>query len=115
MEPEIILISDTKVISLPIIDNGESLVDLQTTPELFVDLSRENVQKNSPHISFVRETVAQLLVAAQSKLPDGYKLMIKEGHRDIETQTKIFNEYRDFLKKEFPTLTPEELYKKASV
>lgn len=114
MKQEIILISDPRVIALPIQDNGESLVDLQNRPDLFVDLSRENVQKTSPSISFVRKTVADMLAKAQSKLPSGYKLMIKEGHRDIETQRKIFNEYRNFLQNEFPNLSEEELYKKAS-
>lgn len=114
MNQEIILISDPRVLALPIQENGELLVDLITISELFVDLSRENVQKTSPTISFVRKTIANMLVEAQSKLPNGYKLMIKEGHRDIETQRKIFDEYRDFLKREFPNLSEKELYKKVS-
>lgn len=114
MKQEIILISDPRVLAIPIQENGEPLVDLRDVPDLFVDLSRENVQKTSQAVSFVRKTVADMLVEAQSKLPNGYKLMIKEGHRDIETQRKIFNEYRDFLKRELPNLSEGELYKKVS-
>lgn len=110
----IILISDPKVLAIPIKENGESLVDLATISDLFVDLSRENVNKLSPAISFVRQTVSKLLVEAQNKLPSEFKLMVKEGHRDIGTQTKIFNEYKNFLKKEFHNLSEEELYKRAS-
>jgi|SRR3989344_5760346 len=114
MQQEIILISDPRVLAIPIQENNEPLVDLQKVSSLFVDLSRENVQKTSPSISFVRKSVANMLVEVQRKLPSGYRLMIKEGQRDIETQKKIFNEYKDFLKKEFPNLSEEELYKKVS-
>jgi D-alanyl-D-alanine dipeptidase len=114
MQENITLISDPKVLVIPIQDNGEPLVDLQTIPELFVDLSRENVQKKSANISFVRKSVAEMLVKAQKTLPSGYKFIIKEGHRDIETQAEIFNEYMDFLKKEFPSLSEQKLYEKAS-
>lgn len=114
MSHQITLISDPKVLAIPIQENEEMLVDLQTIPELFVDLSRENVQKKSAHISFVRKSVAEMLVKVQNLLPSEYKLMIKEGHRDIQTQTEIFNEYMDFLKQEFPNLSETELYQKAS-
>ena len=113
-QQEITLISDPKVLAIPIKENSEPLVDLLTTPELFVDLSRENVNKLSPAISFCRKTVADILVSAQNKLPQGYLLMIKECHRDVDTQTKIFNNYKSYLEKEFPDLSEEELYKKAS-
>lgn len=111
---DITLISDPKVLAIPIQESGEPLVDSGKILGLFVDLSRDNVQKQSSNISFVRKTIARMLVDAQGKLPDGYKLMVKEGHRDIETQRRIFNEYGDFLKKKFPDLSEEELYKKAS-
>jgi len=114
MQQEIILISDPKVLAIPIRDNDELLVDLRTIPELFVDLSNENFQKKYVGFPFVRKSVAEMLVKAQDLLPKGYKLMIKEGYRDIEIQKKIFNEYLEFLKKEFPNFSKEELYEKAS-
>ncbi len=83
---EVTLISDPKVLSIPIQENGDSLIDLLSIPELFVDSSRDNVQKLSLSISFVRKTVANLLLETQKKLPDNYRLMIKECHRDIKTQ-----------------------------
>lgn len=115
MQSEITLISDPKVLAIQIQEINEPLVDLQTIPELFVDLSRESVQKKSAHISFVRKSVAEMLVEAQKLLPKEYKLMIKEGHRDVQTQTEIFNEYKDFLKNKFPKLSEEEIYKKVSI
>lgn len=111
---EIILISDPRVLAIPIQESGEPLVDLLNMPELFIDLSRSNVQKFSPSISYVRQTVADMLVAAQEKLPAGYKLMIKEGHRDIATQEKIFKNYETYLKKQLSKISEEELYKKTS-
>ena len=114
MQEEITLISDLKVLAIPIQDNKEPLVDLRSVQGLFIDLSRENVQKKSAHISLVRKTIGEMLLKAQNILPSEYKLMIKEGHRDIETQRELFDEYIDFLKKEFPNLSEEELYKKAS-
>lgn len=114
MQHEIILISDPRVISLPIQENEEPLIDLKTMPELFIDLPIENIKGLSFQMSFARETVARMLVEAQKELPNDYRLMIKEAYRDIEMQKKIFNDYTSFLKKEFPNLSQEELYKKAS-
>lgn len=111
---KIVLISDPLVLAIPIQENDEPLVDLLNVPELFVDLSRTNVNKLSPSISFIRQTVADMLSAAQRTLPNGLRLMIKEGYRNIATQERIFENYHNFLKKEFPGLSDEELYKKAS-
>jgi zinc D-Ala-D-Ala dipeptidase len=111
---DILLISDPSVISIPIQENAEPLVDLLKIQNLFVDVSRDNVQKISTSISMVRKTVADMLLDAQSRLPEGYKLMIKEGRRDIKTQATIFANYSDHLMKDNPALTKEELYREAS-
>lgn len=114
MNKDILLISDPSVLAIPIQENGEPLVDLLKIQNLFVDVSRNNVQKLSTSISMVRKTVADMLLDTQSRLPEGYKLMVKEGHRDIKTQAKIFANYSDYLMKDNPALTKEELYREAS-
>ncbi|MGB7957512.1 MAG: M15 family metallopeptidase [Minisyncoccia bacterium] len=111
---DILLISDPSVLAVPIKENGEPMVDLLKIQELFVDLSRDNVQTLSKSISIARKTVADMLVVAQRNLPPGYKLMVKECHRDIGTQKKIFENYRAYLKKENHKLSDEELYREAS-
>lgn len=111
---EIILISNPKVLAVPIRDNNEPLVDLAKTSNLLVDTSRNNVQKISDTISLVRKSVADMLLIAQKHLPPNYKIFVKEGYRDIQTQKKLFNSYRNHLKETSPTWSEEKIYKEAS-
>ncbi|MDP4001649.1 MAG: M15 family metallopeptidase [bacterium] len=115
MHKEIILISDPRVVSIPIQENHESFVDLKTIEDLFFDFSGEDYKEVNPNMSLVRKVVADMLVRAQISLPKGYRLMIKECFRDLATQTKIFLEYKNALRSKFKELSEEELYKKASV
>lgn len=91
---EIILIGDKRVREVPVKECGELLVDLLTyNPELAFDLTRICVHNNTRNVSYVRETVAQMLMKVQCNLPRNIRLLIKEGHRPVALQEQYWNNY----------------------
>jgi len=102
---DVVLISDSRVTSIPVKESGEPLVDVRG--RLRVDDRLADDQGAYAHL---RAGVLQRLVHAESLLPAGYHLLIVEGYRPVATQRKIFDDYRATL----TGLTPEESYVAAS-
>ncbi|MFG1696476.1 M15 family metallopeptidase [Nonomuraea sp. NPDC049309] len=102
---DVVLISDSRVTSIPVKENGEPLVDVRG--RLRVDDRLADDQGAYAHL---RAGVLQRLEHAESLLPAGYHLLIVEGYRPVATQRKIFDDYRATL----TGLTPEESYVAAS-
>jgi zinc D-Ala-D-Ala dipeptidase len=112
---EPLLIADPKVLAIPIQESGEPLVDLlKAFPSLSVDKSRSQVQKISGNISRVRQSVAERLVRAQSRLPKGFRLRVKEGHRPLDVQEAIFEKHLKRVLERFPELDLERAKIEAS-
>jgi hypothetical protein len=83
---EIVLIGDPRVRAISVKECGEPLVDLQTDfPHLKFDETRNHVQKSSRSISFARKTIGEKLTLAQTLLPSGVQLLIKECYRPMCT------------------------------
>jgi D-alanyl-D-alanine dipeptidase len=74
-----ILLSDPRVLAVPVRDNGEPLVSLDTSL--------------SPTGSLVRAGLAERLRAAASALPPGIGLRVVEGHRSVAAQQAIIAAY----------------------
>jgi zinc D-Ala-D-Ala dipeptidase len=77
---------------VPIIDNGEPLVDLRCAcPKLTI----------SPKVlPYVRLKVAEMLNQAQAMLPPGHRLKIRPGLRTLEGQAEMYwRHYHDLEKK----------------
>ncbi|GAB2912761.1 M15 family metallopeptidase [Nonomuraea fastidiosa] len=102
---DVVLISDSRVTSIPVKESGEPLVDVRG--RLRVDDRLADDQGAYAHL---RAGVLQRLEHAESLLPAGYHLLIVEGYRPVATQRKIFDDYRATL----TGLTPEESYVAAS-
>ncbi len=103
------LIDDPRVLRIAVNDNGEPLIDVRTMPALSVDLTRTDVQQLSDQPFQVRAGVAAKLATAQSLLPDGYQLQIKEGWRPIWVQRHLWDLHLDELRSSRPGLRPERL------
>lgn len=72
---------------IPIIDNGEPLVDyLELCPKLVKARPRWRYNR----ASYLRKTVAEMLCVAASALPPGYKLAILEGWRPEYIQKRMY-------------------------
>jgi D-alanyl-D-alanine dipeptidase/SAM-dependent methyltransferase len=78
---------------IPIRDDHEPLVSVsQAVPEVEV--------RDEP--TFVRETVARMLREAQSALPSGYRLRIKQGYRSLERQREMYEGFCGQLAEQHP-------------
>ncbi|WP_245966226.1 M15 family metallopeptidase [Sphaerisporangium album] len=103
------LISDPRVTSIPVEENGEALVDVRSV--LAVDGMMADADGAFAHL---REGVLARLVDAQRALPSGYRLLVVEGYRPVVQQKRIFEEYKDELRVTFPEMSPAELHVAAS-
>jgi D-alanyl-D-alanine dipeptidase len=107
---DFLLIGDPRIESIPVRENGESIVDFSKEfPELFFDSSRLHVQKVSSSIFFGRKKLGQMLTDAQRLLPPGYKFLIKECYRPLSVQRSFWVKHEAFLKSRYPNWTDEEI------
>lgn len=102
-----ILISDPKIIEIPVQENHEQLVDLRKFSEFFVDTRKKSDQKSYFKI---RKSVADKLINAAKNLPDGYRFLIIEGYRPLSVQKQYFDEYTSELNKLHPDWINEKIY-----
>ena len=103
-------------------------ISLSETNDPFVDIFsysggkiKVNMQYKAANLNgsidtaYVRKMVADMLVKAQSLLPEGYAFEILDTWRPYEVQLSLFNAYKDDLLKSNPDwakLPEEELIKK---
>lgn len=114
-DSEIILIGDNRVKAIPVIDNGEAIVDLAVEfPELTFDLDRLHVQRKSKSISFARREIGKKLLKVQALLPSGIKLIVKECYRPMSVQKGFWERYSSALTAKFPNWSEEEIYTECS-
>lgn len=104
-------ISDLAVLSIPIHDNSEAMVDLRDCAEFVAHPYNSELPTDSLH---VREALAHKLQAAQKNLNGEYKLMLVEGLRPLTLQTAYFNEYAGELRRVHPHWSELQLYTEAS-
>ncbi len=110
-----ILIGDKIVRDVKIVESNEPIVDLRSAfPQLLFDLERRHVQKQSASISHARKIVGEKLVLAQSLLPDGIKLLLKECYRPMWVQKISWDAYTATLREQFPNWSDLEIYEEGS-
>ncbi|TDV48836.1 M15 family metallopeptidase [Actinophytocola oryzae] len=85
--PPFVLLSDPRVVDLPVQECGEPLVDLRDTGVIRIDTRLADELGAYAH---VRLSVADRLVAAQSQLPRGLRLLVVEGFRPQDVQKRYF-------------------------
>ncbi len=107
----VLLISDPKVLAVPIEDNGDKLISLKDIKELWIDNRKS---KASRSFSYLRESVASRLVNVQQALPKSIHLLIIEGHRPLSLQKEYFEGYSKELQTLHPEWSTEKIYQEAS-
>jgi D-alanyl-D-alanine dipeptidase len=103
------LIDDPRVLRVAITDNGEPLVDIRNIPALAADQTRADVQQLSDNPFQVRTEVAERLAGAQTRLPGGYQIQVKEGWRPVWVQQQLWDLCLEQLRSSKPDLSPEQL------
>ena len=84
---EIVLLSDKRIAEVPVRECGEPLVDLRALESVRVDLRLADEAGAYAH---VRLSVSDRLVAAQTQLPRGLRLLVVEGYRPAALQERYF-------------------------
>ena len=78
---DIVLISDPRVVSIPVEESGERLSDVRG--RLRADDRLADPEGAFAHL---REGLLVRLEDAQAQLPPGYRLLVVEGYRPLATQ-----------------------------
>ncbi|MFI9811235.1 M15 family metallopeptidase [Saccharothrix variisporea] len=102
--PKILLISDERVAAIPVRDCGELLCDLRDIPALRAAVADVHV----------RTGVADRLVAAQTLLPRGVRLLVVAGYRSPAEQERLFAEHSVRLTTDHPEWTVDQVRTAAS-
>lgn len=114
LQNSLILISDSKVKEIPIVDNGDDWIDLNEIPELNLDLEKHKIQSLSTNPFILRKQVVEKLILAQKQLPNSIKFQIKEGFRPLWVQNKFWKDYLRYLKHKFPLMNLLEVEEEAA-
>ncbi|MBS0272312.1 MAG: M15 family metallopeptidase [Proteobacteria bacterium] len=104
----ITLLTDPHVLTIPIIDNHEPLVDL--TSQMITAYGPSPEIRNNTDYTKVRKTVYEKLVQAQSALPEGLKLCLYEGYRSLALQEKLFKGRYLKVQNLHPEWSEEEIF-----
>lgn len=111
MSENILLISDPKILSVPISDNGETLVDLRKQENIMID---DRKSGDSDSYCFVRQSIADKLKKATKELQPNIRFLVIEGYRPISLQKEYFDWYSSELKKLHPKWLSDKIYEEAS-
>ncbi|MFF4255653.1 M15 family metallopeptidase [Streptomyces sp. NPDC001663] len=107
---ELILMSDPRVAAVPVVENGEPLVDVR---ELLLVDDRKHKDSHGAEIH-LRRGVLDRLLAAQALLPDGLGLLFVEGYRPPALQRHYFERYADELRSAHPDWSADRIRTAAS-
>lgn len=111
MPPDVVLISDPVVASLPVVECGEPLTSLRASSALRLDPRHAD---SAGKYALLRTGVVARLSAAQAALPAGLHLLVVEGYRPAELQRAYFADYSDQLRAQHPDWTAETVVRMAS-
>lgn len=100
------MIPSTYIRSIPIRDNGESLVHVPSFEKIIAFCPDEKAV-------LVRKIILNKLIVASSNLPDGLKLKIIYGYRSLRVQTKFWEEVCVKIGEKNPNFTKQETEAKA--
>ncbi len=104
---------DKKVLSVPINECGEPLVDIKNTNNMQYGQPPE-CKETAKCYTMMRQSVYTKLLEAQSLLPGGLKFRLYEGLRSIEVQNFLFENELRRVKFLNPLLSDTKLHIEAS-
>jgi D-alanyl-D-alanine dipeptidase len=106
----ITLISDPKVLQIPIQENGDPLVDIRDYPEILVDTRKS---KESSSYFKLRKSIVIKLLESNKYLPQGIRFLVIEGHRSLSLQKEYFDQYSKELSGFHPDWDEKQIYQEA--
>ncbi len=100
MQP-IIYLADPEILSIPIVECYEPLIDIKDYNEIFYGPPPE-CPLTAACYTKMRKSVYAKLCAAQKMLPQGLKFKLYEGYRSLEVQQILFDQEFSKISKAFP-------------
>lgn len=107
----IIMINDPKVLSVPIREVHEPLIDLRQSQDILYGASPE-IEDNQTY-TWMRYTVYKKLKEAQSRLPVKYRLCLYEAYRCPRLQDQLFKQHLANIHQHYPKMDHEQAFKEA--
>ncbi|KTD83051.1 M15 family metallopeptidase [Legionella waltersii] len=111
-QQKITLISDPKVLMIPIHDTHETWVDLTKQSKLAYGPSPEI--PNNTDYTHLRKTIYDKLIIAQKKLPKGLHFCLYEGYRSISLQKMLFETQLANVKKRHPDWSSKHIFRETT-
>lgn len=94
-----ILLSDPRVVRIPVVESGEPMIDLRKSPTLRFDTRLADPAGAYAHL---RQSVADRIALAQTLLPPGLRFLVIEGYRPLALQQWYFGSHVTRLKQAQP-------------
>ena len=102
------LITDPKVLVIPIHENHETWVDLRTKNTIVLGPSPEVL--NNQDYTYLRKTVHAKLEKAQTLLPKGLRFCLYEGYRSLKLQKILFDKQHRNVKQRHPDWNAQDVF-----
>lgn len=112
LQQEIMLITDLRILTVPIKESDEEMIDVASDTQLVCG-PKEDIPEN-PDYTRIRKTIAEKLKKAQALLPEGIKLCLFEGYRNMDIQEAIFEEHFSHIQKIHPEWSYQNLFREAT-
>ena len=110
---KIIYLADPEIISIPILECQEVMLDLKNQGELQFGPPPET-PLTEPHYTKLRKSVFEKLCQAQKDLPSGWRFRIYEAFRSLEVQKMLFDQEYEKAAKNSDSKTHAELFYEAT-
>jgi D-alanyl-D-alanine dipeptidase len=107
----ITLISDPKVLRIPIQENHDPIVDVRDYPAILLDTRKSDVSNSYFRL---RRSVVAKLVEATRHLPRDIRFLVVEGHRPLSLQKRYFDGYTQQLRGRHADWDNKRIYDEAS-
>lgn len=111
-QQHIILIADPKVLAIPVRDNAEPMVDLNTQSKIIVGPSPE-IPNNTDYTK-MRKTVYEKLVEAQALLQKGVFFCLYEAYRSLALQQTLFENRFRIIQSHHPEWTRDQVFEETT-
>lgn len=104
---KIVYIADPEILSIPISECNERLIDVKNLNDLIYG-SPPECELTASCYTKMRKTVFEKLCRAQKDLPTGWRFRLYEGFRSLEVQKMLFDQEYQRVSTRYPQGTSEE-------
>jgi D-alanyl-D-alanine dipeptidase len=103
---DVIFIANQEIVNIPIIECGESLIDIKNSHEIQYGAVPECELTQNDYTK-MRKTIFEKLCRAQVNLPHRWKFRLYEGYRSLRVQEMLFEQEYARVVQRYPHKTNE--------